>query len=101
MRTGPTIPFDIERLNIGSGMSIASGMFTAPKSGIYFFSFTALKDRPDDTLRIDLYHNSNLITRAEGTGVKRLLTAALSSTLSLKSGDQISLRLISGVSYDS
>jgi len=100
-RTGTTIPFEIVRLNVGGGMDINSGIFTAPKSGIYFFSFTALKDWPDDTLRIDLYHNSNGITRAEGTGVKGLFTAALSSILSLKSGDRIGLHLTSGQLWDS
>ena len=98
---GTTIPFEIERLNIGGGMNINSGIFTAPKTGIYFFSFTALKDRPANTLRVDLYHNSNVITRAEGTGVKGLFTAVLSSTLSLKSGDRISLHLTSGQIWDS
>jgi hypothetical protein len=97
---GTTIPFQMERLNVGGGMNITSGIFTAPKSGIYFFSFTALKERPVNTLRIDLYHNSNLIARAEGTNVDGLFTAALSSTLSLKSGDQISLRLESGQLFE-
>ncbi len=38
------IPFQNERLNVGGGMNITSGIFTAPKSGIYFFSFNGLKD---------------------------------------------------------
>ena len=96
LRTGSTIPFEIVRLNVGGGMNINSGIFTAPKSGIYLFSFTALKDRPANTLRVDLYHNLNVITRAEGTGVKGLFTATVSSTLSLKFGDRISLQLVSG-----
>jgi C1q-related factor len=98
---GTTIPFQIERLNVGGGMNITSGILTAPKSGIYFFSFTGLKPTPSlPQLYVDLYHNSNRITRAEGTFVEGLLTATLSSTLSLKSGDQISLRLATGVLYD-
>ena len=93
---GTTIPFQIERLNVGGGMNITSGIFTAPKSGLYFFSFNGLKDRPADWLDVDLYHNSNRITRAYGTNVDGYFTAALSSTLSCKSGDQISLRLVHG-----
>ena len=97
---GTTIPFQIEQLNVGGGMNITSGIFTAPKSGIYFFSFTGLKDYPTDELRVDLYHNSIRITRADGTHVQGLLTATLSSTLSLKSGDRISLQLTTGQLYD-
>jgi hypothetical protein len=73
---GTTIPFQIERLNVGGGMNITSGIFTAPKSGIYFFSFTGLKPTPSlPQLCVDLYHNSNRITRAEGTYGEGLLTA--------------------------
>jgi len=76
MRTGPTIPFDIERLNIGSGMSIASGMFKAPKSGIYFYSFTGLKDRP----------NCDLLSGPAGPGS---LVGPIHSTLSWKTRQSV------------
>ena len=98
---GTTIPFQIERMNVGGGRNITSGIFTAPKSGIYFFAFIAIKDwLVDVVLDVDLYHNSNSITRADGTHVQGLLTATLSSTLSLKSGDRISLQLTTGQLYD-
>ena len=98
---GTTIPFQIERLNVGEGMNITSGIFTAPKSGIYFFAFSGVKDWPANALTVDLYHHSNLITRAEGANVDGLHTATLSSTLSLKSGDRISLQLTTGQLHDS
>ena len=97
---GNTIPFDITRVNVGGGMNINSGIFTAPKSGIYFFSFTGMKDWPANYLDVDLYHNSNRIARAYGANVAGHFTATLSSTLSLKSGDQISLRLSVGQLFD-
>ncbi len=31
------IPFQVERLNIGGAMDLTSGVFTAPKAGIYEF----------------------------------------------------------------
>jgi hypothetical protein len=98
--TGTTIPFQIERLNVGGGMNITSGIFTAPKSGIYFFSFTGVKNSAADPLRVDFYHNSNYITIAYGTNVSGLFTVTLSLTLSVKSGDQISLRLAHGQLHD-
>jgi C1q-related factor len=98
--TGTAIPFQIERLNVGGGMNITSGIFTAPKSGIYFFSFTGLKENPADWLAVDLYQNSNYITKASATSIIGYLTVTLSSTLSVKSGDRISLRLLSGQLHD-
>ena len=98
---GTTIPFEIEGLNVGGGMNITSGIFTAPKSGIYFFSFSGLKTPPANPLSVELYHNSNPLTAAYGTLLDGYLTATLSSTLNLKSGDQISLRLYSGQLFDS
>ena len=38
------ILFNKERLNIGGGMNIKSGVFTAPKTGTYAFSFSILKN---------------------------------------------------------
>ena len=63
---GTTIPFNIELLNVGGGMNISSGIFTAPKSGIYFFSFTGIKNRPGTDLPVYLYHNSNRVIIAYG-----------------------------------
>jgi hypothetical protein len=100
-RAGTTIPFDITRLNVGGGMNIASGIFTAPKSGIYFFSFHGVKALSASYLSVDLYHNSNYITKALGANEHGLFTVTLSSTFSLKSGDQISLRLGTGELHDS
>ncbi|EFX69010.1 C1q and tumor necrosis factor-related protein 5 [Daphnia pulex] len=38
--TNTPIPFDLVRMNEGNAMDLASGKFTAPRPGIYYFSFT-------------------------------------------------------------
>jgi hypothetical protein len=37
-----SVPFQVEVVNEGNAMNLTSGIFTAPRLGIYFFSFTGL-----------------------------------------------------------
>ena len=37
-----TIPFEVEVANIGKAMNLTSGVFVAPRSGTYFFIFSAM-----------------------------------------------------------
>ena len=94
---GTPIPFDLMLLNEGNAMNLSSGIFTAPRTGIYFFSFTGLAEFPTSSsssyLRIGLYLNRNKIESGvieEGNtlnGQNEQVT--LQSTLNLKKGDQI------------
>ena len=95
------IPFELARVNEGNAMNLQTGKFTAPRPGIYFFSFTGLVEFPASSsvvqFEVGLYLNGGLI----GTGnVEESNTVAdhetpltFQSTLNLKSGDQIWLEI--------
>jgi hypothetical protein len=93
---GTPIPFELARVNEGNAMDLTSGKFTAPRPGIYFFSFTGQTDLQRSSasgLGVALYLNGGLI----GSGyVEEANTVAyqrspltLQSTLNLKKDDQV------------
>ena len=58
------IPFELARVNEGNAMDLASGIFTAPRPGIYYFSFTGvtyLKSSSSVGFASFLYLNGNII----------------------------------------
>ena len=63
--TGTPIPFDLEMVNDGNAMNLTTGIFTAPVTGIYFFSFTGLVEFPASSstvqLGVSLKMNGNYI----------------------------------------
>lgn len=99
-KTNTPIPFEFERLNIGEAMNLTSGKFTAPRNGIYSFSFIGLAYFPASSsnheLSVKLYLNNNYIARGYadelGTGYQHD-SLSLESTLNLQAGDQIWLQI--------
>ena len=87
------LPFDMERLNIGGGMNLKSGVFTAPKNGTYTFHFSINKNGWQMEL-IEVYLRRNGMRIAYSTGGPGLwaIPITLQSTLNLKRGDRIDLQ---------
>lgn len=92
-----TIGFQKERVNIGKAMDLASGIFTAPQSGIYSFSFSCLKLEDFPTLDVSLQVNGRHVAMASATQqFKAYSTAALGVTLQLNKNDNVYLELKKG-----
>ncbi|XP_046456833.1 uncharacterized protein LOC124203958 isoform X2 [Daphnia pulex] len=94
--TATPIPFDLALVNEGNAMDLTSGIFTAPRPGIYFFSFTGLvrlSDSSHASFYSSLFLNGNSMgtsTVEENNGpVDQFSPLTLQSTLNLKKGDQL------------
>ena len=95
------IPFQLARVNEGNAMDLTSGKFTAPRPGIYFFSFTGQMGFPGGSspagLRVALYLNGGLIGAGEDEETNTVdyqnTQVTLQSTLQLNKGDQVWMQI--------
>ena len=88
------IPFDSTVVNEGNAMNLTSGKFTAPRPGIYFFSFAGTaRLLSSASLNSFLSLNSNPIGASfvsqNNDPVDQYNPVTLQSTLNLKTGDQL------------
>jgi hypothetical protein len=94
--TGTPIPFDLTVVNEGNAMDLTSGKFTAPRPGIYFFSFAGtarLSSSSAVNFYSYLYLNGNRIgssfVQENNIPVNQYSPMSFQSTLNLKKGDQV------------
>ena len=99
LSTGTVIPYQREITNIGGGMNLATGIFTAPTNGRYSFMFNGVS-YSSSGFKIYLRLNNVQIAVAHGEGMYIYQTDAISATLSLKKGDRVDSFLFSGKLYD-
>ncbi|XP_057369411.2 complement C1q and tumor necrosis factor-related protein 9B-like [Daphnia carinata] len=99
--TGVAIPFEVESVNVGNAMNLTTGIFTAPRGGIYFFSFNGLAfSAATETwlfLRVGLFLNGKKISetweRERDITGEHYSPVTIQSTLKLKANDRIWLQI--------
>jgi hypothetical protein len=94
------ITFQVERTNTGGAMNLATGKFTAPRVGTYFFSYTGIFDFPTSSSLIQpvvrIFVNGNFIGSIAHDEANSIYLQSspfnLQSTLNLQQGDQVWLQ---------
>ncbi|XP_046654383.1 uncharacterized protein LOC124347052 isoform X2 [Daphnia pulicaria] len=90
------IPFELTRTNVGNAMNASTGVFTTPRPGKYFFTFSGINYGSYAAVELQL----NGVQIGAGYSNEMHNTFSHHVTLQLSKGDQIRLVLIVGTVYD-
>lgn len=104
-KTQGVVPFEIEQLNVGGAMELSSGIFTAPKSGIYHFSLSGIKDSNSGDTYVNLLRKfddkSEIMAVAYADNSSSYGSLGFTATVRIKKADIIALSIYKGALYDS
>ena len=99
-----SVPFEVEVLNVGRAFHLSSGIFTAPRSGIYEFSAKGNKhDKSQNNLFVSLRRNAVPVVNAWADWLheRKFATAfSIQALLKLDKGDRVDLFKSEGTLYD-
>ncbi|XP_046456487.1 uncharacterized protein LOC124203727 [Daphnia pulex] len=94
--TNTPIPFDLQAMNEGNAMDLKTGKFTAPRPGIYYFSFTGharISNSSPYHFYSSLYLNGYIVGSSfvseERDAINKFSPLTVQATLNLKMGDQV------------
>jgi len=96
---GTVIPYQFDRVNNGGHMNVATGIFTAPVTGLYHFCFTAVSLASADTA-IHLRLDGNT-TIGSGWAASKILNMPIFVTMKLQKGTTVDTFLKIGSIQDS
>jgi hypothetical protein len=94
------IPYQVERLNIGGAMNLATGVFTVPVNGRYHFSFAAISMTAHFNM-VNLRVNAGVNYIGSSWATSTDFNLPIVATLNLKKGDTVDTYLAMGSISDS
>ena len=91
------IPFEVAQVNIGNAMNLASGVFTAPVNGRYYFSFIS---RSANSYANYIFLRLNSSKMGQAFTNTDNIAMPIIATLNLKKGDTVDVYLEKGSIQD-
>ena len=94
-KEGSYIGFSDAIVSYGGGLNLGEGIFKAPRTGAYSFSFTALTHSKKSRTAIDVYKNTARFTTISSTASNNHYNIAASWMMNLKKNEYVRLKMTS------